>query len=206
MTLTRAVRLFFNRMVCLKLANPQRVNWRMREGILPFKGRAIEPTGIRTPWYCRNFCLFDVLSRNFTYDSSVPNASGLFSSGSNSGCCSVFPYAAHDRLLELPLTLPPDSTAPVEEIYSILERTAGQIIDAGGVVVATFHPQPHQSANRRGLDHFFGFLQNIAERYAERLWCATPSEILRRYRSRLDECSPAAQSSPRSRDGFGKSL
>ena len=52
--------------------------------------------GRRTPCYSRSPQLFERLSDHFRYDSSVPNASGVFSTGSNSGCCTIFPYRAID--------------------------------------------------------------------------------------------------------------
>jgi peptidoglycan/xylan/chitin deacetylase (PgdA/CDA1 family) len=163
---------------------------RMRRIEKRFAGLA--PRGIRTPWYCRSPGLFEVLGRHFAYDSSVPNASGFFSAGSNSGCCSLFPYAPGraGTLYELPMTLPPDGFADLEAGYSSLRDIAERVIDGGGVVVVTMHPQPHQSANAEGLEHFFAFLEDLAgsahlmdrsSAARTRLWHATPGEIVARY-------------------------
>jgi peptidoglycan/xylan/chitin deacetylase (PgdA/CDA1 family) len=142
--------------------------------------------GMRTPWYCRSPQLFEVLSRHFSYDSSVPNTSSFFSAASNSGSCTVFPYRPTQGLFELPMTLPPDTAAPVEAVYEILEPICERIVDCRGVVVVTLHPQPHQSAHRTGIDHYVAFLEKMAGRYRDRIWQATPAEIVDRYRSVLE--------------------
>ena len=52
-------------------------------------------------------------------------------------------------------------------------------------VVVILHPQPHQSANERGLSYYFDFLRELAQHYRDELWQATPHEIVRRYRDSL---------------------
>jgi hypothetical protein len=148
-----------------------------------FGGRT---AGMRTPWYCRSAQLFEVLSAHFSYDSSVPNSSSFFSASSNSGCCTVFPYRPTADLFELPMTLPPDTAGPAPAVYERMEPICEQIVENGGVIVATLHPQPHQSAHPEGIEHWVGFLGRIAARYGERLWRATPAEIVERYRAAID--------------------
>ncbi len=165
--------------------------------------------GIRTPWYCRSKQLFAVLARHFSYDSSVPNASGFFSSGSNSGCSSFFPYRPQEKLIELPMTLPPDTALHPAQGYDSLWLLADEIIEQGGVVVITLHPQPHQSANERGLARYYGFLQRLADSHGSRVWHATPRAVVRRYaqalgaertlRQEADARQPADRPSTRSR-------
>lgn len=145
----------------------------------------LDAPGIRTPWYCRGPQLVELLGEQFSYSSSVPNASAFFSSRSNSGCCTVFPYRPAADLLELPLTLPPDTAGEPGPLYELLERLADRVIELGGVVVITLHPQPHQSANEAGLRAYAGFLRSLAERRGGELWQATPSQIVDRYREAL---------------------
>jgi peptidoglycan/xylan/chitin deacetylase (PgdA/CDA1 family) len=144
-----------------------------------FSPRSVE--GIRTPWYSRSPELFEQLARRFRYDTSVPNASGFFSTGSNSGCCTVFPYRASDGLVELPLTLPPDDVFDPAAGYALARRTTDAIVERGGVVVVILHPQPHQSANPEGIGHFSSFLRWLRTTHGEQLWSATPLEIVNRY-------------------------
>ena len=156
---------------------------RMRKIHAAFDAIGVE--GIRTPWYCRSPQLSCVLTRHFRYDCSVPNASSFFSSGSNSGCCTVFPYRLHGGLVELPMTLPPDTSLAPNRGYDLLQTLAGRIVERGGVVVVTLHPQPHQSANEPALARYFSFLRDLAERHAGQLWSATPAEIVRQYERAL---------------------
>lgn len=146
-----------------------------------FQGLRLE--GIRTPWYCRSEGLFRVLAPHFRYDTSVPNASGFFSSDTNSGCCTFFPYRTASGLVELPMTLPPDTALSGDSGFDALLTGSAEIIEQGGVVVITMHPQPHQSANRPALARYFRFLDRLATRSGDRLWQATPGEIVRHYAS-----------------------
>lgn len=139
----------------------------------------LTPPGIRTPWYCSSPQLFGVLARHFAYDSSVVNASALFTRGTNSGCATVFPY----RALELPLTLPVDTVLDPDDGAAVLLALAGTIVAQGGVVVLTFHPQPHQSANPRGLRLHRRLLEGLRALHGDTLWSATPAEIVRQYRA-----------------------
>ena len=49
----------------------------------------------------------------------------------------------------------------------------------------TLHPQPQQSLNEAGLAHYFTFLRELTAFYGDRLWRATPSQIVSRYRGAL---------------------
>jgi hypothetical protein len=146
---------------------------------------------MRTPWYGRDPALFETLDTCFRYDSSVPNASSIFSEGSNSGCCTIFPYRVAGRtgeaadLVELPLTLPPDNFPDWEAGYASLRSIAGSIVERGGVVVVILHPQPHQSANAEGLLHFEQFLAWLDATFGGRLWKATPAEVVRHYSEQI---------------------
>ena len=55
------------------------------------------------------------------------------------------------------------------------------------------HPQPYQSANSEGIAHFIRFLRWLHDTHGERLWSATPSEIVNRYceRASIDRSEPA---------------
>ncbi len=163
----------------LEYLRPARQETRLRRIGERFSGLEIE--GIRTPWYCRSASLYAVLARHFVYDSSVPNASGFFSSGSNSGCCSIFPFRTSNGMFELPMTLPPDTALHPVDGYERQWEPVQRIVERGGVVVVTLHPQPHQSARERELARYYGFLRRLVDTFGERLWHATPRDIVRRY-------------------------
>jgi hypothetical protein len=86
-------------------------------------------------------------------------------------------------LLELPLTLPPDTFPDLSAGYRKLRETADAIIAKGGVVVVILHPEPQQSANASGLSHYLAFLRGLDADYGEWLWRATPWEIVEHYRN-----------------------
>ncbi len=142
----------------------------------------LELEGVRTPWYARSPELFRVLARHFRYDSSVPNASGFFTTGSNSGCCSFLPYEATPGLIELPMTLPPDTAVPEATGYDLLLELCEPIIERSGVVVCTMHPQL-QSANPAALARYLRFLETLAERWGDALWPATARDVVSHYGS-----------------------
>jgi hypothetical protein len=113
----------------------------------------------------------------------------------------VLPYCPRPGLIELPITLPPDTAIHPETGYTLLEAAAQGIAERGGAVVVTLHPQPHQSANRAGLDRYFRFLARLASASSRRLWHATPLEIARHYASTLTVSSGAPGSVTRYGDG-----
>jgi len=147
--------------------------------------------GIRTPWYCRSAQLMSILPDHFAYSSSVPNASAAFSRTTNSGCCTLFPYRTVGDFFELPLTLPPDTGRDPERVYGTLRSLADQIIERRGVVVATLHPQPYQSAKSEVLRAYSDFLEDLQARRGAEIWHATPLEIATRYRNAILDARPA---------------
>lgn len=158
--------------------------------------RGLGASGIRTPWYCRSAQLMGVLADHFAYSSSVPNASAFFSKGTNSGCCTIFPYRTVGELVEVPLTLPPDTAGEPERVYGAFRDLADRIIEWRGVVVVTLHPQPPQSAKPERLRAYFDFLEDLAERRGDELWHATPGEIAARYRDAILDPERRKPSSP----------
>jgi len=66
--------------------------------------------GFRSPSLLRSRQLFEALKDFFLYDSSVPDTEVFLQIAPRSGCCTVFPYLISGNLLEIPITLPLDST------------------------------------------------------------------------------------------------
>lgn len=164
----------------LQYLDPEQQAARMAKIRQRFAG--VEPLGMRTPWYARSPGLFDAMAGRFAYDSSVPNASAFYSRWTRSGCCTLLPWAPRPGLVEIPMTLPPDTAVPADRRRAVLASIAERIVERGGVVVSTLHPQPHQSANEVGLEAYFGLLRDLRERLGGSLWCATPFEIAERCR------------------------
>jgi hypothetical protein len=138
------------------------------------------------PWYWRSPGLFRVIERHFAYDSSVPTASRVYGTTTRTGCCTVFPYAPRPGLIELPLTLTPDTAVEDGDLVSAWRPAVDEIVDAGGVVVPILHPQPHQSATDAGLAAWYDFLVDLRERHGPSLWSAPPVRVAARYADGLD--------------------
>jgi peptidoglycan/xylan/chitin deacetylase (PgdA/CDA1 family) len=139
-------------------------------------------SGLRTPWYARTPALFAAIAGRFAHDSSVPNASAFFSTRSRSGCCALTPWEPVPGLVELPMTLPPDTALPVARRRAEQGALADAIVARGGLVVVTLHPQPHQSGNAAGVEAHLGLLRDVRERHGAALWGATPAAIVEWYR------------------------
>jgi hypothetical protein len=131
-----------------------------------------------------------ILPDHFAYSSSVPNASAGFSRGTNSGCCTLFPYRTVGDFFEVPLTLPADGAGEPERVYGTLRTLADRIVERGGAVVSTLHLEPHRSAQTEILRAYSDFLEDLQARRGDELWHATPGEIAARYRDAIGEARP----------------
>ena len=170
----------------LEYLPPARQVRRMERIAARFRGLGL--LGMRTPWYCRSPDLSQVMARYFAYDTSIPTTSAFFASRCNTGCCTIFPWEPAPGLIELPLTLPPDTAVAPGDGWETVLGLAEAIVARGGVIVVILHPQPHQSATPEGLRGYFGFLEELVSRFRGRLWSGTPAEVVR--------CYAAAISSP----------
>ncbi len=112
--------------------------------------------GFRSEYLWRTPSFLETLSNLFEYDSSIPNVSSYFTKVSRNGCAAINPYYTHGNMIELPLTLPMDNAQKLMNI-SLNDFWEGQvqkakaIIERGGLVVLSLHPQPYQSANNEAL-------------------------------------------------------
>ena len=93
----------------------------------------------------------------------------------------MLPYRAEGGLLELPLTLPPDTALAGPNPFAPVLRAAEEIVALGGVAVPILHPQPHQSGREERLADWGGFLRRLRERHGAALWSATPAALVRHY-------------------------
>jgi hypothetical protein len=136
--------------------------------------------GFRSEWLWRTPQFLEMLAAVFQYDTSVPTFSDVFTSASGNGCGTVLPYRTHGNLIELPLTLPMDEdvhrfSGSLQHFWNLLVSRAKRIIDAGGLVVFSFHPQPHQAANDLTLSVATAALKAICD--SPNVWLTRPDQV-----------------------------
>ncbi|MGA2034852.1 MAG: hypothetical protein ABSG68_21590 [Thermoguttaceae bacterium] len=137
--------------------------------------------GFRSEWLWRTSDFLSVLARVFDYDSSVPTASSSFTSRSRNGCGTCYPYLTYGDLVELPLTLPMDearrtSGLGLEAFWRRQVERASKIIERGGLVMLSLHPQPHQAANSPTLTAVKAAIRDLVS--IPNLWIARPDHIV----------------------------
>lgn len=136
--------------------------------------------GFRSEWLYRDRNLLSEISSIFDYDSSVPSVSSSLAKYCRTGCGTCFPYLTYEDLIEIPLSLPMDEDRyamklePEDFWKEQLFRTK-KIIQMGGVVNITIHPQRHQSANERSFNAIKNYLKELTS--FQGIWKATPGEI-----------------------------
>lgn len=170
---------------------PEKQSKKRMEEVCRFRDKW-EIRGFRSEWLWRTPAFLEMLSNIFEYDTSVPMTSELFTSASFNGCGSFLPFRTHGGLLELPLTLPMDEarhqTGLSPEVFWQEQKIlADTIIDRGGLVTISLHPQPHQAANNATLGPFREFLQEINRHSG--LWKAPPWKVAERTASQLPDSS-----------------
>jgi hypothetical protein len=136
--------------------------------------------GFRSEWLWRTPQFLSTLARIFEYDTSVPTVSSLFTSGCRNGCGTCLPYITFGGMIELPLTLPMDehrhsSGLELDVFWHAQVERAAHIIERGGLVMLSLHPQPHQAANAPTLAAVSSALKEIAS--IGNLWLARPDQI-----------------------------
>lgn len=129
--------------------------------------------GFRSASLVRSGPMFDILPKHVRYDSTIPDTD----SGAGGGVVAPF---RHHGLVELPLTLPLDSTLILaglspREVLAIWRMKWEWLREVGGLAVLTAHPEPHFSANPKYLRVYAQFLSEVAE--SQGVWRATPRGI-----------------------------
>lgn len=118
--------------------------------------RELGVKGFRSPSLFRSKELFEALEGMFSYDSSVPDTEIFLQYAPRSGCCTVFPFRAHGALLELPITMPLDSTLlalnlSTEQMFEIWKDKLEWIKKIGGVAHFLNHAESYYSGNPKML-------------------------------------------------------
>jgi peptidoglycan/xylan/chitin deacetylase (PgdA/CDA1 family) len=136
--------------------------------------------GFRSEWLWRTPAFLSAIGKIFEYDTSVPTVSSLFTSGSRNGCGSCFPYVTFGGLIELPLTVPMDehrhsSGLELDAFWQRQVERVSRIVEQGGMVMLSLHPQPHQAANGPTLAAVSAALKEIVS--IGNLWLARPDQI-----------------------------
>ena len=151
-----------------------------RMAILGQFARRWEIRGFRSEWLYRTPPFLTALAGMFEYDSSVPSHLSILTTETANGCSSCFPYRTHGGLLELPLSLPMDEARhgmglSPEAFWNAQMPAIERIVELGGLVVLSVHPQSHQFANEASLRAIEPVLRAISE--DSRIWIARPDEV-----------------------------
>ena len=155
---------FAQRMDCVRRF---RDRWRLR--------------GFRSEWLYRTPQFLQAIAGEFAYDSSAPAVNPLFSRRTNNGCAACAPFRTHGGLWELPLSVPMDEDRHLlghdeATFWNDLATRAEAVIEFGGLVVLTLHPQPHQMANAPTLARVEALLDRVATR--SDLWLTRPADVV----------------------------
>ncbi|HYD47450.1 MAG TPA: hypothetical protein VEB21_03850 [Terriglobales bacterium] len=137
--------------------------------------------GFRSEWLWRSPSFLTELAPLFAYDTSVPSLATRFTTTTRNGCGTCFPYRTYGDLIELPLTVPSDEDRhleglAVEPFWQRQTERAKQVIEHGGLVVFSIHPQPHQAANRATLAAIEAALRQVIK--VEKVWLARPDSVI----------------------------
>jgi peptidoglycan/xylan/chitin deacetylase (PgdA/CDA1 family) len=113
--------------------------------------------GFRSPSLLMSKNLNEVLPEFFEYCSSVPDTERFIPDAKSSGACTLFPFVKNNGLIEVPLTVPMDSSLiflgyQPKEILNIWIQKIEWIKKLGGVATIITHPEPHFSANKEMLE------------------------------------------------------
>lgn len=153
----------FNHDGKIAFLNKGKIKSRIRKCLKLIKKYKIK--GFRSPALLVSKNLFEILSKSFNYDSSVADTEIFIPGSENRGCCSIFPFMKNS-LLELPLTIPMDSTLLIwgykpEEIYNLWVKKIKFIKKLGGLAVLTTHTDSHFSGNQKMLKIYSKILDFI---------------------------------------------
>jgi len=155
---------------------------RMREDLLRGSDmlKELGIKGFRSPSLLRSRQLFEVLEGLFLYDTSVPDTEAFLQIAHRSGCCTVFPYSILDNLLEVPITLPLDSTLMAlgfkpEQIYEIWKEKIEWVRKTGGIAHITTHAESYYSGNRNMLRVYERLLDFISQ--VPDCWITKPADV-----------------------------
>jgi len=136
--------------------------------------------GFRSPALFHSKDLFEALDGVFMYDSSVPDTEVFLQYAPRSGCCSIFPYKTHERLLEIPITMPLDSTLLAlglspDEMLEIWKNKINWIKKVGGVAHFLNHAESYYSGNGKML----GLYQRLVDYVCadSDCWIARASDV-----------------------------
>ena len=136
--------------------------------------------GFRSPSLLRSRQLFEALKDFFLYDSSVPDTEVFLQIAPRSGCCTVFPYLISGNLLEIPITLPLDSTLMAlgfkpEQIYETWKEKIEWIRGIGGIAHIVTHAESYYSGNKKMLSAYERLLKFISQ--SSDYWIVNPGEL-----------------------------
>lgn len=155
---------------------------KMRDSLLKCSEmfRKLGVKGFRSPSLLRSRQLFEVLGEFFLYDTSVPDTEAFLQIAPRSGCCTVFPYAVSGSLLELPITLPLDSTLLAlgfgpDQVFEIWKDKIEWVKKVGGIAHIATHAESYYSGNDNMLRAYERLLSFISQ--DSDCWTANPADV-----------------------------
>ena len=142
--------------------------------------KELDVKGFRSPSLLRSSQLFEVLEEVFLYDTSIPDTESFLQIAPRSGCCTTFPFRISGNLLELPITLPLDSTLLAlrfnpEQVYEIWKEKLGWIKKLGGMAHIVTHAESYYSGNTQMLKAYEQFINFVAR--DSDCWMANPTDV-----------------------------
>ena len=155
---------------------------KMRESLLKCSEmlKKLDVKGFRSPSLLRSRQLFEALEDLFLYDTSVPDTEAFLQIAPRSGCCTVFPYKILGNLLELPITLPLDSTLLAlnfkpNQIYEVWKEKIGWIKKLGGMAHIATHAESYYCGSSdmlRAYEQLLDFISKDSD-----CWIANPKDL-----------------------------
>jgi peptidoglycan/xylan/chitin deacetylase (PgdA/CDA1 family) len=131
--------------------------------------KAFGSVGFRAPCMARSPKLRQVLSAQFKYDSSTPDADIRSNNPSmNGGCAYPFPFHANG-IMELPVTLPDESyraelRLSVSDYFNRLRIKTDRLASWGAHAISVQHPVIYFGASDAMFDAYRRFLQDQVRR------------------------------------------
>ncbi|MDD5650606.1 MAG: DUF2334 domain-containing protein [Candidatus Nanoarchaeia archaeon] len=168
----------------LPFLKKNKIEKKVKKGLNRFNDFNIK--GFRSPSLFRTNNLFEVLSKNYDYDSSIQDTDINSPVHPRCGCCSVFPYFINN-MVELPITLPQDTRLVKlnynDELFlNTWKEKTNFIKKLNGFVFLLLHPDTHMSGTDKYLNIYEKYLKEMSK--MDNCWSALPKEVSNWWRER----------------------
>ena len=122
--------------------------------------------GFRSPYLSRSRRGMKILEDFFCYDSSISDTSKLSPGLNIDGCASIYPYYITNNLIEIPITLPLDSSLiflgfSPQKMVGLRKKKLYRILNQGGIAVLLTHTEKHFILKKENLIAYSRFLTDL---------------------------------------------